>query len=211
MSKTNKDNTNDTAITFSSISNQQAVSITGTKGVDQTIQYEWINTNTGETKLFNKGVDKTVRVVDGAEVSSINTEFTRTWSRQYDPERVKVVFRGKLTDELFATMTKFHRPLEGTELVLLEDTYVLQSQQLNPDKTIESVCTFKQTRLYQVIEQEIDNKLQKYRVSSSVERFINDDGKADTRTVYFSYINLRTMFQPTNEMPLDSCISMFQD
>ena len=121
------------------------------------------------------------------------------------------MFRGKLTDELFATMTKFHRPLEGTELVLLEDTYVLQSQQLNPDKTIESVCTFKQTRLYQVIEQEIDNKLQKYRVSSSVERFINDDGKADTRTVYFSYINLRTMFQPTNEMPLDSCISMFQD
>ena len=61
MSKTNKDNTNDTAITFSSISNQQAVSITGTKGVDQTIQYEWINTNTGETKLFNKGVDKSIR------------------------------------------------------------------------------------------------------------------------------------------------------
>ena len=214
--KTNKDNNNNNAVTFSSISNQQAVSITGEKDVDQVIKYEWVNIDTGDSKLFDKGAHLEEVKVNGVLITRTKAEFRtgdnkQKYERVYDGDRVKIVFRGKLTDDLFKMMTLFHRPLEGTELVELEEQYVEATQKRNPDKEIATNCTFKESRLYQVIDQEIDNKIQQYRVSTSSESYINEDGEQDTREVYFSYINLRTLFQPTNELPLDSCMSMFQD
>ena len=214
--RNDKDNTNNNAVTFSSISNQQAVSITGEKGVDQVIKYEWVNTDTGDSKLFDKGAHLEEVKVNGVLITRTKPEFRtgdakQKYERVYDSNRIKVVFRGELTNDQFEMMTKFHSPLEGTELVELEEQYVEATQKRNPDKEIATNCTFKESRLYQVIDQEIDNKMQKYRVSTSSESFINEDGEQDTRDVYFSYINLRTLYQPTDEMPLEDCMSMFQD
>jgi len=210
-----KDNTNNNAVTFSSISNQQAVDITGEKDVDQVIMYEWVNLDTGDSKLFKKGAHLEEVKVKGVLITRTKAEFrtgdnNQKYERVYDGNKVKVVFRGKLTDDLFKMMTLFHKPLEGTELVALEEQYVEETQKRNPDKEITTNCTFKESRLYQVVDQDIDNKIQQYRVTSSTETFVNEDGEQDTRDVYFSYINLRTLFQPTNELPLDNCMSMFQ-
>ena len=216
MKKTNKDNTNNNAVTFSSISNQQAVSITGEKDIDQVILYEWVDMDTGDSKLLKKGAHLEEVKVNGVLIRRTKPEFRtgdakQKYERVYDSNRIKVVFRGELTNDQFEMMTKFHRPLEGTELVELEEQYVEATQKRNPDKEIATNCTFKESRLYQVIDQEIDNKMQKYRVSTSSESFINEDGEQDTRDVYFSYINLRTLYQPTDEMPLEDCMSMVQD
>jgi uncharacterized short protein YbdD (DUF466 family) len=213
--RNDKDNNNNNAVTFSSISNQQAVDITGEKDVDQVIMYEWVNLDTGDSKLFKKGAHLEEVKVKGVLITRTKAEFrtgdnNQKYERVYDGNKVKVVFRGKLTDDLFKMMTLFHKPLEGTELVALEEQYVEETQKRNPDKEITTNCTFKESRLYQVVDQEIDNKIQQYRVTSSTETFVNEDGEQDTRDVYFSYINLRTLFQPTDELPLDDCMSMFQ-
>jgi len=213
--RNDKDNNNNNAVTFSSISNQQAVDITGEKDVDQVIMYEWVNLDTGDSKLFKKGAHLEEVKVKGVLITRTKAEFrtgdnNQKYERVYDGNKVKVVFRGKLTDDLFKMMTLFHKPLEGTELVALEEQYVEETQKRNPDKEITTNCTFKESRLYQVVDQEIDNKIQQYRVTSSTETFVNEDGEQDTRDVYFSYINLRTLFQPTDELPLDNCMSMFQ-
>ena len=221
MKTNDKDNTNDTAITtnddvlqFDSISNQQAVTITGEKGVDQEIKFHWTELSTLDIKLFDKDFDKEEVKVNGELVTRVKEAFRSTnpqrkYSRIYDENRIKIVFVGTITDELFEEMSIFHTPLEGTELENFESTGVERVQVLNPDKPIESNCTFLSSRLYQVIDQEIDSKIQKYRVSVGHERVVVD-GKSISRECNFSYINLRTMFQPTNRMPVMDNIDMFK-
>ena len=214
MKNTNKkDNNNNTnsGITFSSIANQQEVTITGEKGLDREYYCHWTEIATGETVKKLQGSHQEEIEVDGKKITRTKQGWYDKYSAIYNPSRVKIVFRGKMTDEQYDSLTKFHRPLEGSELVKMEEQCVLGTQERNPDKEITSKCTFKESLLYQVVDQEIDKKMQKYRHTTTTERYVAEDGTTKVRSVDFTYINLATLFQPTDEMPLEECISIFQD